>query len=118
MNNDERNEDRLSALLRSVSAEPESAAWSLAMARLRTSDQPPHWLAWALRPVALGTATALLVCSTVASLWLLQGAERAHLSDQVMAAAGASSAPDLDLSALDSAAPSGARAVRDSGGIQ
>jgi hypothetical protein len=119
MKDDGRNEERLSALLRSVSTEPDSAAWSLAIGRLRASDQPPRWLAWALRPAALGTAAALLLCSTAASWWLLQsGSERANLSDQVMAAAGASTAPDLDLGNLDSSSPAGARAVRDSGGIE
>lgn len=115
MTNDELENQRLTNLLRAVQAEPDDAALRLAMARLAAADLPPRWLAWALRPVALGAAAALLICTATVSFWWLRaGVETTSLSDQVMAAAGASSAPDLD--ARDNAAPAGAST--DSGTIQ
>jgi hypothetical protein len=119
MTNDDFEDPRLSRLLRSVTAEPDDTAFHLALARLAAANQPPRWLAWVLRPAALGTAAILLVCTAGASYWWLnRGVDNSSLSDSVMAAAGASSQPDLDDSENTPTAPAGARTVTDTGGLQ
>jgi hypothetical protein len=124
-NDDVRNQERLTRLLRAVSAEPDDRAWRLAIARLAAANEPPRWLAWALRPAALGTAALLLICTTSASWWWLsRGVERQSIGDQVMAAAGASNAPDVEVGDLDQASSAARRAsasggaVQDSGGLR
>jgi len=92
----ELNDERLSRLLRSVAAAPGDAAWSRAMARLRTEESAPSWLAWALRPAALATAAGMLVCVAGAALWWnAQRDDTSLLAQQVLAAGGAS---DTELS--------------------
>ena len=115
---DDRDDERLSRWLRAVSAEPDDRALRLALARIGAEPDAPRWLAWVMRPAALGTAALLLVFTTSISWWWLEsGVDRTSLSDQVMAAADASSAPDLD--SADSATPAAegaGPAATDSGG--
>jgi hypothetical protein len=108
----ERDDERLSRLLRSVHAAPGDAAWSRAMARLSVEESAPGWLAWAMRPMALATAAALLVCAAGASfMWVGSRSGSSALAQQVLAAGGASESTDLGVTL-------NASATGDSGALQ
>ena len=111
MNNDERDEARLSRLLHTVGAEPDDRAWRLATERLAAREDAPRWLAWTLRPAALAGAAALLVVTVATSLWWVADSDRTSVADQVLAAGGASQSSVLD---VDDATG----AVNDSGSLQ
>jgi len=104
-------DQRLSRLLRSVQAAPGDAAWARAMARMKTEESAPRWLAWVIRPAALAMAAGLLVCAAGASVWWSASSDSSALAQQVLAAGGANDGSDLGFTPEPGAA-------RDSGDIQ
>ena len=104
MNHEERDEARLSRLLRAVCAEADDRAWHRARARLEAQSELPRWLTWAVRPTALAAAAALLMVSAGTSLWWLQSENRQSVAEQLLAAGGAATASEFDVEAPASAA--------------
>lgn len=105
-------DERLTRLLRSVSAAPGDAAWARARARLASEESAPGWLGWALRPAALAGAALLLVCVAGASLyWIGPASDTSTLAQQVLAAGGAGETADLGLTLHSTA-------TTDSGALQ
>ena len=101
----ERDDERLTRLLRAVHAAPGDAAWSRAMARLHDEESAPGWLAWAMRPMALATAAGLLVCAAGASfMWVDSRSDASALAQQVLAAGGAGESADPGVTITSSAA--------------
>lgn len=91
------NDEQLSRLLRSAQAAPGDAAWARAMARMRTEESAPRWLAWVMRPAALAMAAGLLVCAAGASVWWSVSSDSSALAQQVLAAGGANDSSDLGI---------------------
>src|SRR5262245_15041881 len=61
----DRDDERLSRLMRAVRADADPALWTRVRARLEAGERDavarPQWLQWLARPAALATASLLLV---------------------------------------------------------
>jgi hypothetical protein len=72
----DREDQRLARLLRAVRADADPSVWTRARARLeaREAGRAPAWLAWAMRPAALGVSLGLLAVSAATAAVLVMGA--------------------------------------------
>jgi hypothetical protein len=75
MNDDDRDE-RLSRMLRAVRADADPVLWTRVRARIEERERvaPRGWLAWVMRPAALGGSLAVLALALVATFTLVSTA--------------------------------------------
>ena len=73
MTRDDERDERIAKLLASVRAEAEPALWTRARARIEAGerDRVRGFMAWVMRPVALGTSLAMLGVSMLAAFSLI-----------------------------------------------
>jgi hypothetical protein len=120
MSQDDRREDELSRLLASVHADADPTVWTRARARIeaRERQRATGWLAWVMRPAALGASLAVFVAAVGTSMALLATAPQELALDQ------ADDLTDALVSALsmttETAAPAATSPapVSDSGGVR
>jgi hypothetical protein len=104
MRDDER-DDRITKLLGAVHADAEPALWTRALARIEEREHPPArgWVAWLMRPAALGGSLALLAVAIATSLALVASAPRATTTSTT----GAETLEDALVVELESGATAG-----------
>jgi len=104
---DEERDERIARLLGAVRAEAEPALWTRVCTRIeeRERAQPRGWVAWLMRPAALGGSLAMLGIALIASAALVVTAPRS------LSTTAAESLEDALVAELEShAAASGAAA--------
>lgn len=75
---DDDRDDELSGMLRAVRAEADPALWTRVRARIEERERmaPRGWVAWLMRPAALGGSLAMLALALVATFALVTTAPR------------------------------------------
>ncbi len=73
MTDDERDDQRLTRLLSAVRAERDPALWTRVRAEIeaREARRAPAWLAWLMRPAAIGASLAVLAVAGVTAVALV-----------------------------------------------
>lgn len=105
MQDDER-DDRITKLLGAVRADAEPALWTRARARIeeRERQRARGWVAWLMRPAAIGGSLALLAVAIATSLVLVATAPRTTATSS---AAGAETLEDALVVELESGVTAG-----------